>query len=154
MRGRKPKAEHLKLLAGTNRKSRTNKNGPDPSKEGLQPPGWLPEDCHAWFSTIRDRISVFKLDSSSFTEAVAMVALRIRDIEACSEIIAREGRTYTTLSTTGQQVAKAHPAVNQRSEAMRHLQSLLSEFGLTPSSISKVGVVAGEEKEKDPWSKL
>lgn len=153
-RGRKAKPEHLKLLAGTNRKSPTAKNAPTASKDGLLPPEWLPEDCHTWFWIIRDRISVFKLDSSSFTEAVAMIAMRIHDIEDCSAIIAKEGRTYLTLSTTGERLAKGHPAVGQRNEAMRHLQSLLSEFGLTPSSISKVGVVQGEQKEKDPWSKF
>jgi phage terminase small subunit len=36
-----------------------------------------------------------------------------------------------------------------RNEAMRHLQSLLAEFGLTPSSIGRVGAKKkGEPKQQ------
>ena len=46
-------------------------------------------------------------------------------------------------------MVKGHPAVGQRNEAMRHLQSLLAEFGLTPASISKVSVTKKEEDKND-----
>jgi phage terminase small subunit len=39
-----------------------------------------------------------------------------------------------------------------RSEAMRHAQSLLSEFGLTPSARSKVSV--GQSTEDNPFAAL
>jgi phage terminase small subunit len=46
---------------------------------------------------------------------------------------------------------KGHQAVSQRNEAMHHLQSLLSEFGLTAASILKVaGLREGTEKSADP----
>ena len=47
---------------------------------------------------------------------------------------------------------EAGPEVGMRSEAMRHAQSLLSEFGLTPSARSKVS--AGKPQEVNPFAAL
>jgi P27 family predicted phage terminase small subunit len=154
--GRKKKPDSMKVVQGTFRSDRANPDAPNQDGDGLTVPEWLPEDCVAHFLTIRDRISVYNLDSASWTEAAAMIAMRVAEIEACNEIIANEGRTYRSeTATKGGQVKvmiKGHPAVSQRSEAMRHLQSLLSEFGLTPAAISKVSANGGGgNEEADPW---
>lgn len=91
--------------------------------------------------------------------------MRIYEIEECNRIIQAEGRTYKS-ETVGKTIidpvtnepktmikvmVKGHPAVGQKNEAMRHLQSLLAEFGLTPAAIGKIGAGDGKEKKKDPW---
>ena len=166
--GRKKKPDSMKVVQGTFRSDRANPDKPGQAVDGLTAPPWLPEECVAHFLTIRDRMSVYKLDSASWTEAAAMIALRVSEIEDCNAIIAKEGRTYRSETVAGEVLndagkveiqtkvmIKGHPAVSQRSEAMRHLQSLLSEFGLTPAAISKVSADGGNKKqEKDPWEKF
>jgi P27 family predicted phage terminase small subunit len=168
-KGRKKKPDKFKVLQGTFRADRANPEAPEADEEKLNPPAWLPAYCIDRFNDIKARIGVFGLDSSSWTEAAAMIAIRIDELEACTRIIEAEGRTYKSeVSATDMIIGldgipytpvkvmvKSHPAVKQRNEAMRHLQSLLSEFGLTPASLSKVSVPGnGEEKQTDPFAQF
>jgi P27 family predicted phage terminase small subunit len=71
----------------------------------------------------------------------------------CTAFIEDNGRTYERRDETGALImARARPEVGMRSEAMRHAQSLLSEFGLTPSARSKVS--AGQLAEDNPFAAL
>jgi P27 family predicted phage terminase small subunit len=54
------------------------------------------------------------------------------------DTVARDGATYEATTEAGAVMYRAHPAVAQRSDAARRVQSLLSEFGLTPSARAKV----------------
>ncbi len=54
------------------------------------------------------------------------------------DTVARDGATYSAVTEAGATTFRAHPAVAQRADAARRLQSLLSEFGLTPSARAKV----------------
>ena len=165
-KGRKTKPDKFKVLEGTFRKDRANSAAPDADKDALAAPSWLPAESLEHFLTIKERISVYGLDSASWTEAAALIAMRITEIERLNAIIEAEGRTYRSETLAGDPVTtddgltvtpvkvmiKGHPAVGQRNEAMRHLQALLAEFGLTPASISKVGKSDGQGgKKKDPW---
>lgn len=164
-KGRKQIPDNMKVVKGTFRNSRSNPDKPESDAAGLLAPAWLPAECLEHFRTVKDRISVYNLDSASWTEAAALIALRLHEIETCNEIIAQEGRTYRSETASEKPIIngegkpvfpvkvmiKGHPAVSQRNEAMRHLQSLLAEFGLTPAAISKVSTNGGGKKEKDPW---
>jgi P27 family predicted phage terminase small subunit len=81
-----------------------------------------------------------------------MLASRLEEIEALSAVIDDLGRTYSTTATSGDKLMRARPEVALRNEAMRHAQSLLSEFGLTPAARSKVS--AGRPKETNPFAAL
>lgn len=137
-KGRKRTPDHLKVVSGTYRPDRANPDAPDAAKERPQPPAWLDESAGAWFELLADRIEGLGLASSTYTEALALAAARMAEIEECNEAIATYGRVYETKTTNGDKAVKNNPAVAQRNEAMRHLQSLLAEFGLTPASIGKV----------------
>jgi P27 family predicted phage terminase small subunit len=166
--GRKRKPDQFKVLEGTFRKDRANPDTPASDKKGMEAPPWLPADCLEHFLTVKERISVYKLDSASWTEAAALIAMRINEIEVCNRVIEQEGRTYK--SETGSEtiidpktgeaktlikvMVKGHPIVAQKNEAMRHLQSLLSDFGLTPSAIGKVGSSGEGKKGSDPWGEF
>jgi P27 family predicted phage terminase small subunit len=153
-KGRKPKNDRTKIIKGTFRPCRANKNAPDEDKNGMVAPSWLPADCLDHFQRVKKLVGVFNLDSASWTEAAAMIAMRIHEIETCNRVIEQEGRTYETISTSGDKLFKGHPIVSQKNEAMRHLQSLLSEFGLTPAAIRRVGGGDGKTKKKDPWAEF
>ena len=54
------------------------------------------------------------------------------------DTVARDGATYEAVTEAGATMHRAHPAVAQRAEAASRVQSLLSEFGLTPSARAEV----------------
>jgi P27 family predicted phage terminase small subunit len=145
-KGRKPEPTKLKLVKGTARADRINPAAPEPAKDGLNIPPNLTEGAHAHFRTLHERLKGLGLDSSTYTETVAMAAARMAEIDYCTDVIsAHSGPTYETETIQGGRMIRAYPEVAMRNEAMRHLHSLLSELGLTPSAIGKVGAKAPEK---------
>jgi len=148
--GRKLIPTHLKEIKGTARVDRINPAAPAPAKEGIIAPGMLPEEALPHFEILTARLKALGLNSASFTEAVTMAAMRMAEIEYCSQVIKDQGGpSYETKTVKDGRMVRAFPEVAMRSEAMRHLHSLLSEMGLTPAAIGKVGA---KEPEK-PKSK-
>lgn len=143
--GHKPIPEKIKIVKGTFRKTRA-RNSPPQVDEKMQPPSWMPEEAKPHFEVLKARVDGIGYDSSTYTEALAMAATRLFEIDQCNKIIAEKGPTFSTTNINGDETLKNNPAVAQRSEAMRHLQSLLVEFGLSPSSISKLGTKKAKEK--------
>lgn len=152
-KGRKKTPEPLKLLRGTSRKDRQNADAPDAVPESMRAPSWLPRGAVEHFGVLRARVEALGLDSATYTEALAIAAQRVYEIERLNAQIEAEGDTYKTIGVSGAECLKGHPGVAQRSEAMRHLQSILAEFGLTPASIQKVSVPGGKKKESK-WAGL
>lgn len=152
-RGRKKTPDNVKLIRGSFRKDRANDNAPNQAPDGMRAPAWLPTEAVEYFGVLKSRIEAYGLNSSSFTEALAMAALRLSEIDELSAIIETEGRVYQTTNTKGDISFKSRPEVAQRNEALRHLQGLLAEFGLTPASLGKVN--AGKQKEdKNPFEEM
>ena len=91
--------------------------------------------------------------SSSHSECLALLAMRLDEIEVLTKLIDKDGHIY--MSETGtilpdgtpivRRLVKAHPAVAQRGEAARHSQSLLSNFGLTPASVLRIAIHDGTD---------
>lgn len=150
-KGRKTTPAPLKLLKGTDRPDRQNPAAPIPAQDSMAAPAWLPEDARPHFATLLARVKVLGLDSSSHTEALALAAIRMSEIEICTKVINKVGRTYVSETAQGGTMVRAIPEVAMCSEAMRHLQGLLAEFGLTPASIGKV---AAKDANTKPASKF
>ena len=121
-KGRKPTSDHLKLVKGTLRKERINHDAPVADIDSPRPPAWL---------------------SRRGVESLALAAMRMAEIEECTALIEEHGRVMIEEGRP----PRANPAVAQRNEAMRHLQSLLAEFGLTPSARSKITAPKKEKSE-------
>ena len=148
MAGRKKIPDKLKIVAGTAQKCRMNENAPEPNDGVAVAPELLSErgaEIFAQISAILDGMGIASPDDVS---ALTMLAQRLEQIEETTVLIEDGGYTYVTDAG----LVKANPAVAQRSDAMRHAQSLLAEFGLTPAARSKVSV--GKAKEQNPFSKL
>ena len=142
MTGRKPTPTALRILRGNPGRRPLNKQEPVFADALPEPPAWLPAGAKEEFITIRDRIAAMGYASVSHTEALALLALRLEEVRQCTEAIeSGSGLTYRT--TAGGE--KACPEVLILHEAAKHAQSLLAEFGLTPSSASRV-VVPSKQK--------
>lgn len=144
-KGRKKLPDQLKVVQGTFQKCRSAKTAERHDESSAVAPSTLSEAAFAHFETLRARIAGLGLDSATYSEALTLAAMRMEEIDACNADIALHGRVIMSETDRGgQPILRANPAVTMRNEAMRHLQSLLAEFGLTPSSIGRVGV-----KKKD-----
>lgn len=98
----------------------------------------LSEAARAHFSTLKESVAQLGLDSATYTEALALAAMRMEEIDQCDLLITEHGRIIVTTKENGEPLLRANPAVTMRNEAMRHLQSLLAEFGLTPTAATRV----------------
>lgn len=102
-------------------------------------PKTLSDAAHVHFAVLKAQVAEMGLDSATFTELLALAAERMEEIDECNAIIAEYGRIIETTTEAGSVLLRANPAVTMRNEAMRHLQSLLAEFGLTPTSAARIG---------------
>jgi len=109
------------------------------------------------------------LATAAHTEMLALLAFRLEEWEDRDRDVRANGAVYAKLElievpdpehpgrtvTKAQKIWKSNPAVAQRSEAMRHAQALLAEFGLSPSSQAKVSAGPGAEPgSANPWEAL
>lgn len=148
MAGRKKTPDHLKLVKGTAQKCRLNPETPAANAGTATAPVWLSERAAELFDQISATLLGMGIASPDDQHALALAASRLEEVEILTAVIEDAGRTYQT--DTG--LWKARPEVGMRNEAMRHAQSLLAEFGLTPAARSKVS--AGKPAEGNPFAGL
>ena len=158
MAGRKRKPDHLKLVSGTAQPCRMNPDAPQALEELPVAPEWLSARAAEIFDGLVGIASQMGIASASDTSMLAMAASRLEEVEICTAMIEDGGRTFVSKITyddegrVSSQQIKGHPIVAQRSEAMRHAQSLLVEFGLSPAARSKVS--ANVPNEQNPFAAL
>ncbi len=149
MPGRKPTPTHLKIVKGNPGRRPLNKNEPTFDQDLPQPPAYLSTEAQGIFIVLRDRIDSMGYASSSHTEALALCALRLEEVQRCTHVLNEKGPTYTKRIKLGvdkkgqpifDETVKTRPEVIMRHEAAKHAQSLLAEFGLTPASATKIVV--------------
>lgn len=157
MAGRRPKPTHLKVVSGNPGKRAINKREPKPKRVIPACPAHLSDASKvAWgrLCVLLDRMGVL-------TEADVLALERLCDCYAeileCRELITRDGRTYSSVSTgkkegdEPQMLVKANPAVAMLADADRRFKGYLVEFGLTPAARTKIEVKGGDgDGEKDP----
>jgi P27 family predicted phage terminase small subunit len=142
-RGPKPKATALKILHG-DRADRVNRSAPAAPRSIPARPGHFDEFAReAW-----DRL-IPQLDGLGLLTAVDAPALELycaaysRWRRALTEIEAFGVTSYTTEGAS----VKANPACNIAAQAERLMAALLTEFGLTPSSRSRVKSAGSESDD-------
>ncbi|MBW2187065.1 MAG: phage terminase small subunit P27 family [Deltaproteobacteria bacterium] len=138
--GRKPKPTALKLIQGNPGRRPLNKKEPKSSATLPCPPSWLTTRAKSVFRLLVKRLDGMGYASASHTEALALAAWRLEQVQACAKALNENGLTYETINQRGATVVKPRPEVAMQGEAARHAQSLLAEFGLTPSSATRVQV--------------
>lgn len=148
MAGRKKTPDHLKLVKGTAQKCRMNPEAPAANVGTASAPAWLSERAAELFDQISATLLGMGIASPDDQHVLSLAASRIEEVEILTAVIEDAGRTYQTEAG----LWKARPEVAMRNEAMRHAQSLLAEFGLTPAARSKVS--AGKPAESNPFGAL
>lgn len=150
--GRPRKPDHLKVVAGTARPDRMNPAAPALNQGMPTAPPWLSDRASEIFAGIAEIIDGMGIASPDHVAMLAMLASRLEEIEITTAIVEDLGRTYTTVNQSGGLMHRSRPEVGQRNEAMRHAQSLLAEFGLSPAALGKVST--GGKREENPFAAL
>ena len=145
MAGRKPTPTNLKLLKGNPGKRPINKNEPKPDPGIPAPPDHL---CrHALVEWGRITGELFRLGLLTDVDRAALAAYCQtygRWIEA-EDSIKTQGLTITT--TNGNEIQ--NPLVGIANKSLELMHKFLTEFGMTPSSRTKVS--GKEKKPKNPF---
>lgn len=159
MAGRKPKPDALKQLLGTAQPCRMNPAAPAAARMVPIAPDWLSARAAEIFADLVAILDEMRLASGSDTVMLSMLASRIEEVEELTATIEDGGRVYvskaeTTAAADGslvtKQMIRARPEVGMRNEALRHVQSLLAEFGLSPAARARVS--AGKAEETDEFA--
>lgn len=146
MRGRKPKPSHLKLVTGNPGKRKLNKKEPKPRREIPSPPDHLSDRARvAWGSLSA------KLDRLGILTELDDLALE-RVCELVAEIVEHKAdiRQHGRYVKVGLAKGKLRPVVRLLADADKRLRAWMTEFGLTPSSRSRINAHDNENPNADP----
>ncbi len=151
-KGRKPLPTALKILEGDRGKGRRpiNEHEPTPPKGVIKCPSWLlPEAKKEWkrLAPSLEAMGVLTIwDIESFS-AYCQAYARWKEAE---EFITQHGTIVKTPSGYWQQV----PQVSIAQTYLKIMNKIAEQFGLTPSSRSRIIAGAGEDPSRDEMEEL
>lgn len=150
-RGPPPKPTATKVLQGTFRKDRAPAHEPKPKATLPACPQWLTPAARKEWRRVAKELAALGLLSELDRTALAMYCQALAEYLEAKAIVGDEG--ITTLTDKGNVIQ--HPAVGVRNNAWQRVLKAAAEFGMSPSSRTRVSVPAGAgEAERNPFAKL
>ena len=146
--GPKPEPSNMKVLKGTERPCRVNKNEPQLPIERSIVPKWLSEQAKEAYLQLSDVLVGMQVLTKADRLALEMLCDAYATYRKATEFVQQNGLTYEMVTKSGDIMHRAYPQVAIASDAYKLVRSLMTEFGLTPASRSKVS--AQGEQQKDP----
>lgn len=148
-RGRKPIPAHLKLITAKGSGSgRLNVNENETKGIAGFPEAsiTMSERAQAQWPRVVETLNNMGVLAISDWMAVEMLCEARADWMEARDNIEENGITFTSMAG----LIKPNPAVAMRGDAARRITSLLAEFGMTPSSRTKVPQVEKPKDDQDP----
>ena len=150
-RGRKPKSTSTKRLEGNPGKRPLNENEPRPDPSLPAPPDHLDSVAIAEWGRLApemNRIGILtQVDRAAFAAYCCAYARWVHAEEAIGELRQKGENPYVVTTEKGNRVQD--PIVGISNKAMELMLRYMAEFGLTPSSRSRVSVPRSEPDEFD-----
>jgi P27 family predicted phage terminase small subunit len=147
MRGRKPKPVELKIIEGNPGKRPLNLDAPAPKQAVPACPSFLsPEGKKEWRRVSKELLSVGLLTIVDRAALAGYCQAYSRWKEA-EEAIQEHGLTYEYTNKNGSTNVVARPEVSIARECLMLIKAFCAEFGLTPSSRSRLTVPKNEKDE-------
>jgi P27 family predicted phage terminase small subunit len=148
MAGRKRLPTAMKVIKGTAQPCRINKQEPKPEIASGDAPAWMSAQAKEFYAEIAPYLEKLKVISKGDTAALSLLADTWAEFRQADEVLRSHGKlSYETKNQAGETMHRAYPEVAIKRTAAKHFQSLLSEFGLTPSSRSKVSSMEGGDTD-------
>lgn len=149
MVGRKPKPTALKVLQGNPGKRPLNKREPKPPAGMPKCPTWLDGMARAAWLELAPLLEQTKVVTESDRKALELLCDAYSEYRRTREIVRKQGATYEALTEGGSIMIRPRPEVTMAQDAWKRVRAMLQEFGLTPSSRSKIQVV--QDAAEDPY---
>lgn len=138
MPGRKRKPPALRALTG----GKAGASTPEVARlRELDPPAFLSDRAAQHWPELAGLLAGLGIMVDSDRVALALLCEALAEWIEAGATIAQHGATYAATTEAGAVMHRAHPAVAQRADAARRVQSLLSEFGMTPAARAKVAAL-------------
>lgn len=150
--GSRPLPTALKQLKGTHQSCRDADNSPPANIPRVMPspPDYLNYRAAEIFRDLCVHLTQMKIMNVEDVAMLGLLASRLQEVEEHTTTIESEGHVYLHPKSG---MWKSRPEVAMRNEAMRHAQSLLIEFGLSPAARSRVSRTIGD-KPDNPFAIL
>ncbi|MFU0964058.1 phage terminase small subunit P27 family [Kluyvera ascorbata] len=137
---------HLRLVRGNPSKRPINNNEPQPPKGGPPVPKHFDKQGKYWFKRMAEELDAIGVISQLDARALELLVEAYTEYRHHCETLDREGYTYAVYSDDDAdegkereiRMIKPHPAAMMKADAWKRLRAMLAEFGMTPSSRSKV----------------
>lgn len=139
MKGRKPTPTNLRLLHGIRGKRALPKGEPKPEPCYLNPPKDLGPEAKAIWSEMAQPLYEAGILTALDAPALRLLCESHANWRKATEAIAREGMTCTTPSG----IERPSPWFRIQASSSELMLRLLSEFGMTPSSRTRVKISEG-----------
>jgi P27 family predicted phage terminase small subunit len=136
----------LKIIAGTDQPCRINKDEPQPKSDNIRPPRGLNRRTKTVFNHLLEQLLECRVATEIDAIALGMLATAIvemNDIQASLEktgVMVRGRHGYPVIS----------PLFRAARQKQADVRSMLIEFGMTPSSRTRVSKAA-DSKAGDDW---
>ena len=148
--GRKPKPTQMKVVQGTFRKDRANPNEAKPKKQLPPCPDFLKGTARQEYFRIGRKLE--RIGVLTEVDDIALIGL----CQSWAEYLeATEQASKTGMlvkSPSGYPIF--NPYVTLANQALKRVKSFLTEFGMTPSSRSRVMASPGENEVDNKWEDL
>jgi P27 family predicted phage terminase small subunit len=163
--GRPPTPTKLKILRGNPGKHPLPKGEPQPRVEAPPRPAWIVGAARAEWESIVPELVRLGLLTRVDKMALAGYCQASAELEEATRILNRDGRLIETpaLSRSGEPVQvtkkgklvlvmilKVHPMIRVQRDAFARVRAFLTEFGLSPSTRTRVKSV-NEDAKADPF---
>lgn len=135
--GRKPTSSAIKKLRGTEKAEPETIPMIAADEAPLICPMHLSDLAQLLFAKIAGILAAENRAHGKYAEHIALLALRLEQIQRFQAVLETEGDTYQSETAHGH-IIRARPEVAMLSDAMRQAQSLLGELMLNPASALKL----------------
>jgi len=153
MKGRKPKPDILKILQGTARKDRMKNKGQNVKLKIPKRPSFLyGEGKKEWGRASQELFNLGLLTELDMAALAGYCQSYHHWIEA-EKKIEKEGLIITVIDSQGSKQLRLSPYLKIADKFMAQMKSFLVEFGMTPSSRSRVSI-SGPKDEDNPFDNI
>jgi len=143
MAGRKPKPTKLKLVQGNPGKRPLNDAEPQPESGAPACPAWLDKISKAKWRSVAPELEKIGVLTKIDGATLAAYCKNYSRWVVAEKILTEKGTTYESKTAKGT-IIRVRPELKIAEEAMRQMRAFASEFGLTPSSRTRLKGTSGQ----------
>ncbi len=152
MPGPRPKPSAIRETEGNPGRRPFNRAEPKPPRGIPLCPDWLSPIAREHWLALAPKLDELGVLTLVDGHALALLCETYAEYRKARADVVKNGATYWSTSEDGSKMKRANPNVAIASDAAKRYRGLLAEFGLTPSSRTKVSAVPkGDEDPADVY---